>query len=96
MPAAASELDAVSLLIRLRSVLGLHFALDLTSHEGESVLDVERALGGRLKESDVEVVRQIFRLGVLDLALVLQILLVSDEDAGDVFIGVLVDFAHPF
>ena len=45
LPAATAKLDAVFLLIRLRSVLRLHFALDLASHKSESVFDVERALG---------------------------------------------------
>ena len=45
LSAAASELDTVSLLIRLRSVFWLHFALDLASHKGESVLNIKRALG---------------------------------------------------
>ena len=41
-------------------------------------------------------VSQIFCFVVLDLTLVFQILLVANKDAGDVLIGVLVDFAHPF
>ena len=91
----ATELNAVFLLVRLGAVLGLHLGLDFTRHQGEGILDVERALGRRLKETDVEVVSQVFRLGVLDLTLVLQILLVANQDAGDVLVGVLVDLAHP-
>lgn len=38
---------------------------------------------------------QVLRLVIGHLPLVLEILLVADEDAGDIFLGVLVDLAHP-
>mmetsp|Transcript_12876 Transcript_12876/g.21781 ORF Transcript_12876/g.21781 Transcript_12876/m.21781 type:complete len:220 (-) Transcript_12876:3-662(-) len=74
---------------------GRHLALDFSRHDREGVFYVERVLGRGLQEPHVEVVGQLLALGVLHGSLVLQVLLVADEDAGDIFLCVLIDLAHP-
>ena len=92
---SSTELDSLVLLIRLGTVFGLDFTLDFASHESKSILDIERALGGSLQETDIEVVSEVFGLRILHHSLILQVFLVADENAGNVFVGVFVDLTHP-
>ena len=69
--------------------------LDFSGHGRESSLDVLALLRGSLKEADTVVVRHLLSLFESDLSSALQIGLVAHQDASDVVLSVLFNFAHP-
>jgi len=80
--ALAAEGHSLVRLIRLTTaIFSLHLALDFTSHQSESLFDVIRVLGRRLKETDIENVCQVLALVVCNGTMVLlEIFLVADQD----------------
>ena len=69
--------------------------LDFSRHGRESSLDILALLRGGLKEAHTVVVRHLLSLFESDLSSALQIGLVAHQDASDVVLSVLFNFAHP-
>jgi len=74
---------------------GGYFTFDLSGHQSERFFDVDGFFGGSLEESNIKMVCKLFGLLIRNLSLVLQILFVSNENSWNVFLGMLIDFAHP-
>ena len=85
----------ITLTDRLFDVRLHNATLYFLRHQSESVLNVAALLSRSLKEANVVVVRKLLSLVIRNLAALLQVALVANEDAGDVVGGVLLDLAHP-
>ena len=89
----------MSVLLRVRNcALGLRLSdvvLDFPGHRGEGRLDVLALLGRSLQKAHTIVVSHLKALIERNHALVLKIGLVTDQDAGDVVLSVLLDLTHP-
>ena len=93
---ATETLRALVSIVYFALRLGLSdVVLNFAGHSGESSLDVLALLSGGLKEADSVVVGHLETLIEADDALVLQIGLVTNEDARDVILSVLLNLAHP-
>lgn len=72
-----------------------NFAFNLSGHQSERFFYVYGLLGWSLKESDIKMISKFFGLLIRNLSLILQILLVSNENSWNVFLSMLINFAHP-
>ena len=82
----------------LGALLGLgdsDSVLDLAGHESEGLLDVLAVFRRSLQEANVKVFSQLLAFFEGDSALILEVALVTDEDARDVVRGVALDLPHP-
>lgn len=77
------------------SSLLLQLLLDSLGHLGEGILDVGGALGGGLQEDQIERGSELSSLVVLDLTLVNQVGLVTNQKLVDILAGVAVDLLQP-
>ena len=95
--ALTSKLGRASLrIVSCAPLWGLsHIRFDFTGHKLESLINILALLGRGLEESDTVVVGHLLALFEGDSSLGLQISLVSDQNASDVVLGVLLDLAHP-
>lgn len=73
----------------------LQLLLDSLGHLSESILDVSGRLGGSLQEDQVERGSELGGLVVLNLALVDQIGLVSNQELVDILAGIAIDLLQP-
>ena len=74
---------------------GGNFAFDLSGHQSERFFYIDGFLCGSLKESDIKMISKFFGFLIWNLSLILQIFLVSNENSRNVFLCMLINFAHP-
>ena len=72
-----------------------NFALNLSGHQSERFFYIDGLFGWSLKEPDIKMVGKFFSLLIWNLSLILQILFVSNENSRNVFLSMLINFAHP-
>jgi len=58
-----------------------HIAFDLSSHQGESILNVKAVLSGGLQVADIIELCLFFSLFLGDLSFLFKVALVSDQDS---------------
>ena len=69
--------------------------LNLLRHSDEGLLNVDRILGRGLKEGDLKVTSELCTLLCTDLANLLHVAFVANEDLADSWVGEPLDLVHP-
>ena len=73
-----------------------NFTLYLSCHCCECVFNIKWFLCWCFQESYIKMIGKFFCLLIWHLSLIFKILLVSNENSWDIFLGVLINFTHPF